>query len=202
MGGAPDTVDKQVAAGADDGRRFTGSDGFNATSTYICLGYKDTAQTLHCHGFARWTGVTISGTIGVSYIECYVWFNSSGTPELKIYGVDEDNPSAPTDATEFDADPLTTAAVDWDGAWTASTWAQSPSLNDIFQELVDTYAISNEAVMVQLKNDHGVAADEFHYMRTQEHDDNTYGPKLHIEYEAAAAGVPQQMMHYMRMRRE
>ncbi len=141
------------------------------------------------HNWYRWTGVSIEGTIDVSYIQCYPEYAGTATPELKVYGVDEDNPAAPTSKAEFDADPLTTAAVDWDGLWTTDTWNQSPSLNGIFQELVDTYTISDDAVMVQLKNDHGEpGVDEYNCC---EHYDSssTVAPKLHIEYTAGAAAT-------------
>lgn len=196
------TVDKQVAAGADDGR-MSSAWGFSAEDSEVRLGYEVTLGSLHSHAVARWTGVTIGGTIDANtYINCYVNAIGAGTPELKVYGVDEDNPAAPTSAAEFNADPLTTASVDWDGAWpTAGIRQQSPSLATIFQELADTYTISNDAVMVQIKNDHGVTGgDEFNHMRTWEWswEIGGLGPQLHIEYVSGAL----LMMHYMRMRKE
>jgi len=198
MGGSPGTVDKQVAAGGDDGTRYSASS-FDATiSTWPCGVYSNAPY----NGFARWTGVTISDTIDVSYISVYADY-ATGSAELDVYGVDEDNPAAPTDVTEFDADPLTTAVVEWDGAWTTSAWNNSPSLNTIFQELVNSYTISNDAVMVQVKDTIGAGqGNQYNRAYAYEQDDNTWGPKVHIEYSAAAAGVPVQMMHYMRMRRE
>jgi hypothetical protein len=177
------TVDSQVGAGADDGQRFTGSGGFNAGVTKHYLGYINAGTHYHMHGFARWTGITIEGTIDVSYMEYWAAAGQSGTPQLKVYGVDEDNPAAPTSAAEFDADALTTASVDWDGAFTDATWEQSPSLNTIFQELVDTYTISGDAVMLQIKNDGGTTT---RYNEVYQYDSAAAeAPKLHIEYTAA-----------------
>lgn len=201
MGGAPGTVGKQVAATGDDGYRVSGSLDFVSNAVLIRAGYVDSTFWYNAHFFARWTGVSIEGTIDVSYIECYGYENGVGSATLKVYGVDEDNPAAPTSGAEFDADPPTDAAVDWDGAWTINVWEQSPSLNSIFQELVDTYAIANEAVMVQVKNDGGTG-NNYNTARSYDYTGNAHGPKLHIEWSEAAAGVPKQMMHYMRMRKE
>lgn len=178
------TVDKTVGAGGDDGRRATGAEGFSAAQDYYIVGHNTNTDYLDCHLFFRWTGVTIEGTIDTSYVEVYdsdSW--GQAAPYLKVYGVDEDNPAAPTTAGEFDADSLTTAAVDWDGSWTVNSYNQSPSLNSIFQELVDTYTISNDAVMVQIKNDGG-AVTRYNYADFYEHDPSNPA-KLHIEYTVA-----------------
>jgi len=135
------------------------------------------------HTFARWIGVTYEGTVDVSYIEYYS-DGSAGSPLMNIYGVDEDNPPAPTSIAEFNADPLTTAFVPWDGLWTDGSWNQSPSCNGIFQELVDTHGpFVNTAIMVQVKND-GSASGNYNYGRQWDYNGNLHGPKLHIEYTA------------------
>ena len=86
-------------------------------------------------------------------------------------------------SAEFDADPLTSNSVDWDGNWTQGVWQNSPSIVSIIQELVDTYTFSNSAIMFQIKNDKGASSShnrphDYHY------DDHSYGMKLHIEYTA------------------
>lgn len=184
QGGSPGTVDEQVAAGGDDGSSYTGSAGFSATGTIAHIGYRDIEQVYIARIFARWDGVTIGGTIDVAYIELYAHEAGTGSPQMKVYGVDEDNPTAPTSAAEFDADPLTDAAIDWDDAFTIDTWEQSPSLNAIFQELVDIYTISNEAVMVQVKDDLG-SGNNYNRPRMYEWSNHLYGPKLHIEFTPA-----------------
>ncbi|KKL61080.1 hypothetical protein LCGC14_2198890, partial [marine sediment metagenome] len=177
------TVDEDVPASGDDGKRYTGTDGFSSSDSNIFLGYYNLGSLYHMNGFFRWTGISIEGTIDVSYVELYTDAAGALTPELKVYGVDEDNPAAPTSAAGFDADPLTTAAVDWDGAWASGIWAQSPSLNTVFQELVDTYTISSAAVMVQVKNDHGTAENAYNAIRMYDWAPSTPA-KLHIEYTA------------------
>ena len=195
-------VEVQVGNTANDGRRYTGSSGFSTTDTGQFVGYYGSAAFYNCHYFARWEGVTISGTIDVSYVQIRGRDTPSGTPQLKVYGVDEDNPAAPTSAAEFDADALTTAAVDWDGAWAKDTWVESPSLNSIFQELVDTYTISNDAIMVQIKNDGGTTS-RFNYPMDYSFN-SAYAPIIHIEYTESGGGglsIPVAMHHYKMMRR-
>jgi hypothetical protein len=176
------TVDKQVAATTSDGVRYTGTSPWDASRTAHMLGYNANAVYLQGHGFYRWIEVTIEGTIGVSYIQLYGYSGyTSGAAQLKVYGVDEDNPAAPTSNASFDADPLTTEAVDWDVTFTTGAWNQSPSLNSIFQELVDSYTISNEAVMVQVKNDGPLSG--YNYNGAEDYSGGaTYAAKLHIEY--------------------
>jgi len=150
------TVDLDVDAGADDGYNRTGNFGFSATDNYGLIGYNTSADYLHCHSFFRWTGVTIAGSILTSYIRIYDSDTyGQNQNDRKVYGIDEDNPPAPTTQAQFEADPLTSEAIDWDGDWTVDQYNQSPSLNAIFQELVDTYTVSADAVMVQVKNDGG-----------------------------------------------
>jgi len=174
-------VDEDVGAGADDG--YYQSNWFDSTSVYLYLGQRYGSLR---HGFARWTGVTISGTIDVSYMQFYHWI-SGGSPLMKVYGVDEDNPDAPETYGEAQADPLTSGetAVDWDEAF-SGTWDQSPSLNGIFQELVNSYTIENDAVMLQVKDD-GSADGSYNCPYTYDNDPSD-APKLHIEYTAGAAG--------------
>ena len=170
------TVDVQVGASGDDGYRYSTSY-FNVVATSMTVGYSGSAR----RGFYRWTGVTLAGTIDVSYVQVYPGSAATGIPQLKIRGVDEDNPAAPTTYQQFDADPLTAHGIDWDGAWTENQWAQSPSLNDIFQELVGSYTISNDAVMLQINDDGGVD-NNYQTVRTWDYNTHGYGAKLHIEY--------------------
>jgi len=171
-------LDKQVGAQADNGTR-TGATGF--TTLYNRIG-QDAGGIRH--SFARWTGVTYEGTVDVSYMQ-YYHYQGSGSPLMNIYGVEEADPAAPTTYQEFDADPLTTAFVPWDIAF-SGTWNQSDSLNSIFVELGDR---SNKAVMIQVKDD---GSELNNYNTPYDYfTDSTKAAKLHIEFTAAGgpAGV-------------
>lgn len=179
-----DAIDVQVGASADDGRRYTGSMGFATDATGSYVGYFNNSLAYHCHYFARFTNLTFSGTIDTSYIQLSA-YSTSGTPELKVYCVDEDNAAAPTSSAEFDADPLTTAGVDWDGVFNiGDAWNQSPSLNSPLQELINTYTISGDAVMFQVKNDKAGTGTNFNGVNHWDRAGNVLGAKLHIEYTA------------------
>jgi hypothetical protein len=179
------TVDTQIAATANDGRRYTGTNGFD-TANDQAIGYLNDVCCYHMHAFLRWPSVTLGGTINTSYIQCYGAATQTGSPTLKVYGVDEDNPAAPTSAAEFDADPLTTAAVDWDALWNVGSWNQSPSLNTVFQELVDSYTIESEAVMLQIKNDGGTNVQ--YNSNTDYSTNSSYAAKLYVDYTTADGG--------------
>ena len=179
------TIDAQIAVGANDGVRRPSPSYFSSSDTNNATGRTSTTVL---HQFFRWTGISLEGTIDVAYMQIYAFAAATGTPELTAYGIDEDNPAAPTTGTEFDADPLTTASVNWDGAWTSGIFNQSPSITAVFQELVDTFAISSEAVMVQIRNR---AASGDHLNETQMYDGSaSNAAKLHIEYTAAGGGHP------------
>jgi hypothetical protein len=179
------TIDVQVGAGADDGYRATGAYGFQPASSNGYCGYSSNSNFYYLHNFQRFTGVTLEGTIDVAYLQCYQYGSIAGSPELKIYGVDEDNPAAPTSAAEFDADPLTSTAVDWDGLWTINNWNNSPSIVSIVQELVDSYTISGDAIMFQIKNDKAPNND---YNNARSYNSGpAYAVKLHIEYTSGGA---------------
>jgi hypothetical protein len=171
------TIDTQGAAGANDG--IAGADGtFDAAIDLNMLGRLSASANFS--SFYRWAGITISGTIDVAYIEI-ASRKSQGTPLFRLYGVDADNPNAPTNLAAYNNAALTTAYADWTTNWsTTKTFHQSPSLAAIFQELVDTYTISNDAVMVQVRstatvnNNYGVG----YFYENAAAD----AAKLHIEY--------------------
>lgn len=181
------TIDEQVGAGGDDGEIDDAV--FNSNGDDCGVG---DWYGVVSHSFHRWTGVTISGTIDVSYIEVDLYGSGWTVSNLrKVRAVDEDNPAAPTSAAEFlaDAASLTTAGVDWDTTWVDDPqWNQSPSLNTVFQELVDSYTIINEAVMTQIRDD-GAPTYNFQSSISYDYQANL-GAKLHIEYTAAGACSP------------
>ena len=185
-------VNEQVGASADDGWWRPGTS-FSTAYARMNLGTNGGAQY---HTFYRWTGVTISGdTVSSASIELYAEIASwTNAPETKIAFVDEDNPAAPTNYTEADADPLTTAQVDWDDSlWSADTWNESPDLVTPVQELVDSYTISNDAIMAQVKNDGGTSPVGLHYPAGYPKG-SSYAAKLTIVYTVGDVFIPKVSM--------
>lgn len=177
------TVDKQVAASGDDGGvKGPPAPLFYGDGNYIKYGY----DTVTYHGFYRWIGVSIEGTIETSYAEIYNI--EQGNPDVDIHGVKEDNPPAPTTYTEFTADPLTDSYANWTTTYGSYDWHQTPSLNGLFQELVDTYTISDDAVMIQIKDSY--EGEESCYYNAYSYDFNSFfAAKLHIEYTVGGAPI-------------
>lgn len=176
VAGACPTVDAQVGSSANDG--YIDGSGF-----YSAEGASRVGRSFYLrNSWYRWTGITISGTIDVAYIELHC-HDDDGIALTKIYAEDADNPSAPTSATDYNSRTTTTAAVDWDtpGTWATYAWHESPSLASIFQELVDSYTISNDAVQILHKDDGSGGAREVN-AHAWDYDDHTLGAKLHIEY--------------------
>lgn len=185
MGGSPGVVDKQVGAGSNDGRRYTGGGGFSATdSPCFFAGYINNGAYYHMHSFYCWEGVTMSGTITASYMRFNMNGNRSGEPVVRIYGVDEEDAAPPTTAGEFDADPLTDESVPWSTGWVNSDWNESPSLNALIQELVDTHTFDNDRLMLQMKNDGGTTE---RYLRIYSFEGASgLAAEIHIEYTVGA----------------
>jgi len=195
-------VDEQVAAGADDGGdttsgggAFDNNDATDDVGTWYGAEYRQ---------FWRWDGITIEGTIDTSYVQVKISNAGSQPLPTKVYGIDEADSDAPSDHATFltDCGLHTTAGVDWDiDGESAGTWIQSPSLNTIFQELVDTHTISNAAVQLHWHDDGGT--NKYLYIYMYETAGNVSGPKLHIEYTAGGGGglsIPIAMGHYRMLR--
>ncbi len=178
------TVDAQVGAEADDGTRYTGTIEFTAGASPNGYGFFDSSTSGEQDSYHRFTGISISDTIDVSFLSVSSVF-AVATPELQIFVVAQDNPAAPTTRAEFDADPLTTGLA-WDDVWTDDEFNDSPSLNADFQELVDAFTISSDAVMVYVLNDHGTPVGNDRQFSTSYDQDTSLAAKLHIEFSVAA----------------
>lgn len=193
-GGSPGTVEKEITVTADDGTRFTGTADFDDDFSTLWSGYDSDAALLEMHNWLRWLDVTLAKpcTITTSYVKVRVRTGTgqAGSPELKIRGVDQDNPDAPTSGAEFDADPLTDAGVDWDGLWTIDAWNQSPDISTIIQELADSYTIVADAMMLQLRNDHALSGSHYNGCDSYDYGPGTSPPILHIEYAAEPPRPP------------
>ncbi len=182
-----DAIDVQVGAGANDGVNWSGYWGFDTGWEGMQAGYSSGGDFGNSSMFMRFTGITIpaGSTITTSYMQVYGYDWTYGTPQLKVFGVDADNPAAPVNASQMTGAALTAAGVDWDGAWTAGNWNQSPSINAVIQELLDSYTISNDAVMFQVRNDGGTT-DRYNTCYAYDYD-SSLAARLHIEYTETSA---------------
>ena len=190
------TVDVDVAASGDDGAAWgvsTTPASFANDATQITLGH---GSSNYFNGFIRFVGVTIAGTVSTAYMTLYCT-NDTGDPYLKIIGIDEDNPSAPANVSDFNTDTgsATTNQVDFDIAWTVNTAFQTSSIVSIVQELVDSYTISNDAIMFQLLYD----GNDDNYVKIAAEDNTSKDPpSFYCEY-ATAVDVTVEETHQLQV---
>lgn len=180
-------LNTQIATSGDDGRNYSGTGGFKTTGTIGCMGNSTNAVRLVCNAFFRFDNVVIpnAATINSAHLELYPNGNDNGSPELIVYGVDEDSAAAPTTASEFAADPHTSASVQWDATWVASVWEQSPDIKTIIQEIVNRGGwASGNALMLQVCDDLGSGTNNVYAVFYD--NDPALAAKLYIEYDAGA----------------
>ena len=138
------------------------------------------------YGGVRFTGVTIpvSSVISTSYLSFRAHLDTAGvTCNLRIEGNDIAAAVAPTKTADFWALTRTTNSVDWNNvdSWVGGTWYNTPSLNIIIQELVDSYNYSAGSAMQFPLANNSSSTDAYRTYRTF---DSTPAdaPRLHIEY--------------------
>jgi hypothetical protein len=184
-------VNLQIGGGAgepvlaDDGCHSTGTRAFNAEKVIGCLGYSVNTALLVCGAFFRFADVAIppGATINFAHLELWPDGNDTGAPELVIYGIDEADAAAPTSETEFLADPHTSASVQWDTAWTAEVWEQSPDIKNIIQEIIDLGGwVSGNALMLQVRDDLGAGPGNNVWITFLERNPDL-AAKLYVEYD-------------------
>jgi hypothetical protein len=194
------TIDVQVAASGDDGTHDRGY-----SENYIRVGNPGSAQ----HFFCRFTGITIpaGATIDVAYLQ----FAPASGPQyvggpVRIAGDDQDNPGQITNSTDFAGRSRTTAVVDstWQGYdpdYAADTFANSPSIVSIIEELLASYTISNDAIQFFVLDNGWTQYAGNLTFRSYDYTGNILGPKLHIEYTEAAGTAITAIMNSYRQRR-
>lgn len=180
------TLDVSPVVAGDDGQRNTSGTPFSTVSTRV----GQAGDLVVRHAWWRFPGVTIApgATIDVAHIVLVRIANGAGTVLSNVFGVDEDNHVAPTNAAGWDVDHgiHTTASVAFDFATAASGTHQTPSIVAIIQELVDRVGwASGNAIGIHCDDDGTVSPGN----QTWDYvDDATPVPAvLHIEYTEAAS---------------
>ena len=144
-----------ITAGGDDGYWFTGT--FNNSDVSFAAG--NNAGIL-ATAFLRFDNVLIPpGATIVSAIH-RLGANPNGTPLLKIYAEDADDPTAVTSEANGHVRVLTTAAVDWDDV-TLGVADETPDLAAIIQEIVDRPGWQSGNAMQFFYKDDGSASSNF-----------------------------------------
>jgi hypothetical protein len=176
-------LESRVYATADDGTNWVGQE----FSTGYCRAGTWYGTTMSC--YFRWLGITIPvSTINAAYIKCS-GYDTAGSPKMKIYGADSDNPSAPTTAAQYTGIAVTTAAVDWDVNFNTGVkdGNQSPDIATVIQELVNSYTISNEALMLLLKDDGSAIGSDNYNIAFDYTNETSWATLLRVEFTISTA---------------
>ncbi len=183
------TIDVQVRTGTDDGGYYTyhvwsqTANNLDVGNYYYYAEYSDSS-------YYRFASVTIpaGSTITSSYISLN-YSNTYGNPLTKVSADDQATPAAPSSGADQDGRTRTTNKVDWDGGLVPG-WNNSPSLNAVIQELVNSYDYSGGAP-IQILHDNDGSASGDNWLEGRAYEWSTASaPILHIEYTAAAGWQP------------
>ena len=177
----PDTDTWQVGVGTDDCQATETS--FDTAGSTNRVGRYDSSWSYRTGH--RFTSVSIpqAATIDSAYLKPY---RQSKTGEDTIYskikGQDSDDTSAFSSLTNYNNRPRTTAAVDWDGAFSTSGWITSPDIKTVIQEIVDRGGwVSGNSLVIFWEND-GTPVGNYIFVRAYEYSGLTYGVKLEVTW--------------------
>lgn len=180
------TIDVAVAA--------SNQDAFEATNGGCIINGAlwNVDETLEWGG-VQFHGITIpaGATITASYLSFAFSSSSVDEPDVTIYGEDTATPGVfTTGANNLSGRSRTAASVAWNSADLGATTAQvfnSPSLNTIIQELVDSYTYSSAVMSFLITSTNGTATRDFG-VDLWDHATSA-APALHIEYTEAGGGL-------------
>jgi hypothetical protein len=191
------SLDRQVAASADDCGRHKNSDFFfagyiNFPAGYYSVGYQG------CGAAARFTNITIpkGATITAAYFTPTASNNVPGANMVvntRLRAQATDNAAQFSDQTDFDARTWTTACVNWDAlpAWTTGVEYNSPELKTLIQEVVNRSGwVSGNALVILWEDweERSTQSNEV-WRNAYSYDFSpSKAPKLHIEWEVPPAG--------------
>lgn len=143
-----------IATGSDDAG-WSGGDSYDATVAESVLG---NYLGFQIYNLFRFDNITIpsGSTINSATLEFHCNLNTSGnTVNVRIEGIDEDDPVAPTTTADANGRTRTTATTNWSSlpAWTAGAKYTSPSFAATVQELIDRVGwASGNAMMFYVMN--------------------------------------------------
>lgn len=181
-------IDIGISATGDDGYRWGGGS-LTTTGSTILIGAGSSAPY---HTFTKFNGITIpaDATASNSYLHYTAYYSgTSTTVNTAIYANDVASPTAPTNATEYDALALTGTSVAWNSisSWTAESTYNTPDISSVVQELVDSYgAYSSGSIMFMHRdNSSSASASRAPYDYSGS---TTKCTQLHIEYTTPFTG--------------
>jgi hypothetical protein len=169
----------QVDQSSDDADEYAQADGLvvpGGTSVRVIVGI-----ATYWGGVRFRTGSfpTLGSTITSAYLTIQCRDESVDDANFEIYGDDREDPSTFTDTNyDISSRTLTSAFVSWVEDSIGAGWAQSPSIVDVIQELVDAYNVASIALV--LKPLSGSRLARFHSWDEASH---VLGAKLYLTWE-------------------
>lgn len=177
MGGAPDTVDKQVGADADDCYSFAGAERTDRGYIYHNYGNEDSVISA-----MRFQDLTIGqgDTIDNSFLSLYGRPAANYELRCRFYAEDADDGSVP-ESSDLDGLVKTSASYYWSAALSSEAFVDSPvnSFNAIIQEIVDRGGWTSGNSITILGDDEQSVEECVSWDYSG---DSAKAAKLHIEY--------------------
>ncbi len=166
------TVQKSIAAGADDG--FAGDWGFYRGLRWYEIGNPGAAY----NAWFRFTGISIpkGATVLEARLELRQAAWGAGT-RLKVTAEKSADPAAPGSTLDLESRASTMAGIDWDTGYSDWSWHSTPDLTAVIQELVNAYGYSGGAIQLLVSDDGSSRAESIG--QTFE---SGYAPRLYIRY--------------------
>lgn len=183
------TLDLQIIASVDDAHEKDDDTTFSSTTSPV-QAYSSTSSTSRWNTGLRFANVTVpnGATINVCYIEVFIT-PIGDDPNVTIYCEAVDNAANFSTTADVTSRANSTASVSWVATnlgWNA--FKTSPSLVGPVQEIVNRGGwASGNAIVFLFRGKTDFTSE----MTIQSYDgSSTNAAKLHIEYTAAAAGIP------------
>ncbi|TET85544.1 MAG: DUF2341 domain-containing protein, partial [Anaerolineales bacterium] len=182
------TIDNEVGASADDAHE-TGAGSFSSSGTTMKC-YSDTSTTSADYRGCgiRWTNVTVpkDAKIDVAYLRLYV------SSEISYYDVDHDiyfhaadtpaNFVTNANILSTSQRPRTSASTSWIETLTVNTYANTPSIVSVVQEIVNRSGWASSQAMVALLIPHTGPHKEVRFEAWDTSSGAGNNAILHIEY--------------------
>jgi len=184
--GSTTSIDRQVSASNEDADEAASDASFNSTNATIRM-QSDSRSGVRDNGGFHFNNVTVpqGQTIANAYLELCTSDTGWDDIYVTIYGNDVDNSNDFGTEADVTGRTLTTASVDWTALNQGNTtWATSPTITTIVQEIVDraSWSSGNDLTILAFGK-----SDQVYNFAAYAYDGNpTYAGKLHIEYSSGS----------------
>jgi hypothetical protein len=179
------TINKQVAAGADDAFEQADGGGFSSSSFFHSNHANTTASQRFNVGW-RFTDITIAAgsTIDACVLQVNVGSTGSDDPNVTLSFNDVDNAANFSTEADVTSRVITTATTDWVAIGLLTGFKTSPSIAAALQEVIDRAGWASGNAVVALSK--GKSDINRSFAHTPYESSSANAAKLDIDYTAAA----------------